>query len=261
MMRHSPSSVAWAAAAIVVAGFSATVAVARFNPGSLSRMAVVMAVAIPVLTAALCMKVSRHAGRVVSAALAVTPTFLVAGAYGFFLVVGNDAARAAVLAVAAVLVGFYFTYLVGLQTHDARFQKEDFLDLSFVIHVLTMFFVLAATFGISGFSYLPTPVIAVCVAVVALLASVETFRRAGVLASGAAFAFAFAFVAAEFVVALSFLPTSGLVNATVGAVLYAAGLRIATWTLIGRADVRTSRRQVALSFFLVLLVFSTARWN
>mgnify|MGYP001590697115 FL=1 len=190
-----------------------------------------------------------------------TPAVLVAGAFGCFLIVETSAGRLALAAATVMLAAVYLAYLRGMVRGDERFRVDDFSHFSFAVHVVSVFFVFAFAFGVTGYLRIPVPLAAFVVAVTILLATAETLRRAG-LANGSAATISAMFVAlgVQLYLALSFLPTSHLVNAAVGTVLYAAGLHAVVAALADRAPAPAFRRQFALSLLLVVIMLSTARW-
>jgi hypothetical protein len=86
-------------------------------------------------------------------------------------------------------------------------------------------------------------------------------RRAGLpRSSTVTFALTMAVIMTEATVALSQLPTSNLVDAMMGVVVYATCLHAATAVLLPSSRPPALRRHFALSFAIVILVLSTARW-
>jgi hypothetical protein len=194
--------------------------------------------------------------------LAITPAMLVSGSFGCFLIAGNVVERVGVAVVAVALLAPYLTYLRGVSRADSRFTGEKFSHLSFAVHVAAMFFVTAFSAEIPGYLRVPLPAAVISVGAAALAASAETLRRAGhVGRDAAALAASAALLMMQLFLAMSFLPTAGIVNAAVLTVLYATGLRAAAAILSG-APVKPSvmRRDFAFSFILVAVVLSTARW-
>lgn len=194
--------------------------------------------------------------------LAITPAMLTSGAFGCFLIASNPFERFGVAIVAVALLAPYLAYLRGVSRSDARFNGEKFSHLSFAVHVAAMFFVTAFSAEIPGYIRVPLPAAVAAVGAAALAASAETLRRAGHGGrDGAALAAAAAVLMMQLFLAMTFLPTAGIVNAAVLTVLYAAGLRAASAIIAGPpAYPVRMRRDFALSCLLVALVLSTARW-
>lgn len=195
--------------------------------------------------------------------LAITPAMLASGAFGCFLIAGSQPERLGVAVAAVTLLAPYLTYLRGVSRADAKFTGEKFSHLSFAVHVAAMFFVTAFSAELPGYLRVPLPAAVVAVGAAALAASAETLRRAGHSGRDAAgLAATAAVLMMQLFLAMSFLPTAGIVNAAVLTVLYATGLRAATSVISGApAAPRVMRRDFAFSCLLVAVVLSTARWN
>ena len=108
---------------------------------------------------------------------------------------------------------------------------------------------------------MPLAVRVAVIAFVSLVTVAETLRRSGaqpnvILPTSSALSL----IMAESTLALAQLPTTSLVNAMVGTVLYAACLHAMNAILVPAERTHGLARHFALSFAIVLLVMSTARW-
>ncbi len=261
MKKFSSSAVAWVSAAIVVGSFVTLSLVPRLSASAAAAMVPWVCVLGPVSIALTTFFTNRDSA--VSAALlsSITPAILLAGALGTFMTVEGDTAR---LLVAATTIGFsvlFLAYWHGMGRGDVRFSADDFAHLSFALHVVAMFFVLVSVFGLSDFLTLPLPAVAGIAGAITLVTVAETMRRAGLpRQSIVAFSATMALIMAEATVALSELPTGNLVDAMMGVVVYATCLHAATAILQPSPRPPALRRHFALSFAIVILVLSTARW-
>lgn len=252
----------WTASSLVGASFAATYAAARFAP-ALASYAIPAFAAVAIAGASVAAYgLSRTAhSRRVAALTAATPAALVAAAFGCFLIVDRMAGVGAVAATAVVLTAAYLTYLRGMVKGDERFRPQDFSHLSFAVHAVSVFFTLLVAYGMPDYLQLPVPAASVVVALIVFVATAETLRRAGLVGRDVAIlSFAFVALAVQLFIGLSFLPTSDLVNAAVGTLLYAAGLHVAVSMLDPRVPAPAYRRQFAFTLLLVVVVLSTARW-
>ncbi|HTM67977.1 MAG TPA: hypothetical protein VL426_01635 [Candidatus Binatia bacterium] len=256
------STYPWAAPLLIGAAFFAAAETARLAPGAAPAAVPALGAFASFAAAFAAFGLARMAHRPRIALLtAATPGVLVAAAFACFLIIDSSAGRIALAATAVVLSAAYLAYLRGIVRHDERFRDEDFSHLSFAVHVISVFFAFAFAFAVPNYLQTPMPAITAAVSVVILLATAESIRRAGLGGRDAALLSA-AFVAfgAQLYLALSFLPTTNLVNAAVGTVLYASGLHAAVTVLSGRSSRPAFRRQFALSFVMLAVVFATARW-
>lgn len=263
-MRFSPhKSATWLAPAIVATSFVAAAEAARRLP-ELAWMAIFVSGLLATAVAAWGgYAVSRRGhSRREAMLLAITPAMLTSGAFGCFLIAGTGIERIGVAAVAVALLAPYLTYLRGVSRADARFNGEKFSHLSFAVHVAAMFFVTAFLAEIPGYLQVPLPAAVAAVGAATLAASAETLRRAGHSGrDAAALAASAAALMMQLFLAMSFLPTAGIVNAAVLTVLYAAGLRAAVAILAGKpAAPSVARRDFAFTCLLVAVVLTTARW-
>lgn len=262
MRRAVLNTYPWTAAALIGAAFAAAYAAARWAPEAAPYVilaAGVLAVAAASFAAYGLARTS-HSRRV-AALTAATPATLVAGAFGSFLIIDHAAGVAAVAAATVVLSAIYLAYLRGMVNGDERFRPADFSHLSFAVHAVTVFFTLVASYGMPDYLQLPVPFASVAVAAIVFVVSAETLRRAGLAGKEATvLSAAFVALAVQLFVGLSFLPTSDLVNATVGTVLYSAGLHVVVAMLDSGGAAPAYRRQFAFSLLLVIIVLSTARW-
>ncbi|HTK05100.1 MAG TPA: hypothetical protein VL500_05940 [Candidatus Eisenbacteria bacterium] len=252
----------WAAPVLIGTAFAGVSLVAGLAPVA-AHLAVPALIAFASLVAAFATYGLARIGhaRRIAALTAATPAALVMGAFGCFLIVDTRVARIALAASAVILTAVYLAYVRGMVKRDERFRAEDFSHLSFAVHVTSVFFMLAFVFGAPGYLQVPMPAAAFVVALGILVATAESTRRAGLNGrDSAAITAAFAALGVQLYLALSFLPTTNLVNAAVGTVLYAAGLHAAVSALAGKVPAPAFRRQFALSFALVAIVFATARW-
>lgn len=253
----------WLAPAIVAASFVVASEAARRLPQSAWQPVVAVGFLATAVAAWGGYAVSRRGhSRREAALLAITPTMLTSGAFGCFLVAGNAVERIGVAVVAVALLAPYLTYLRGVSRADERFNSEKFSHLSFAVHVAAMFFVTAFSAVIPSYLQIPLPAAVVAVGAAALAASAETLRRAGHSGrDAAALAASAAMLMMQLFLAMSFLPTAGIVNAAVLTVLYATGLRAAAAIIAGKpATPAAARRELAFSCLLVAVVLSTARW-
>lgn len=253
----------WAVPLLIGAAFFAALEVSRLAPEPALRIVPAIgafAAAVAALAGFGLARVSHR--RRIAALTAATPAVLVAAAFGCFTIVDTSAGRLALAAAAVVLSAAYLAYLRGIVHRDARFRPEDFSHLSFAVHVISVFFAFAFAFGVPGYLQVPVPAVAAALALVILLSTAESLRRAGLSGRDTALlSSAFVALGVQFHLALSFLPTTNLVNAAVGTVLYATGLHAAVAALSGAAERPGYRRQFAFSFLLLVVVFATARWS
>lgn len=261
MKRFAASAIAWISAAIVVGSFAALYFSPRL-PSSLAMASVPWVCALAPICIALTTFLTNRGSRVLPALLSsTTPAILLAGGLGTFMTVEGDTAR---LLVAATTIGFsvlFVAYWHGMGRGDARFSDDDFAHLSFALHVVAMFFALVSAFGLSDFLALPLPAVAGIAGAITLVTVAETMRRAALpRQSIIAFSVTMSLIMAEAAVALSELPTSNLVDAMMGVVVYATCLHAATAVLQPSVRPPALRRHLALSFAIVILVLSTARW-
>jgi hypothetical protein len=186
---------------------------------------------------------------------------LVSGALSTYLTVDGNPARVLIGLTATGFSGLFLAYWRGMGSSDVRFRTDDFAHLSFAVHVVAMFFVMASAFGVT--EYVPMPLVAVVaiVGLVSLVTAAETLRRSGVRSPMLApVSLTVAALLTEASFALMQLPTTSLVNAVVGTVVYASTLHAANTILVAPSHPPAFRRHFALSFAIVILVLSTARW-
>ncbi len=261
MKRFASTAIAWISTAIVVGAFAALFEASRL-PARVSLILVAwVCVTAPLSIGLITFFTNRDTSRSSAILSSSTPAVLVAGALGTFMTVDGIAAQ---LLVASTAIGFcvlFLAYWHGMGRGDARFRADDFAHLSFALHVVATFFVLASAFSLSDFLPLPLPALAAIAGLITLVTVAETMRRAGLPSSSIpSFAVVMAVVMAEVTVALSELPTSNLVDAMIGVVVYATCLHAATAILAPTPRPAVLRRHFALSFAIVILVLFTARW-
>ena len=252
----------WSAPLLVGAAFLASFEVSRHLPSAAHAAVPALGAFAVAVSAVAGFGLARigHRGRI-AALTAATPAVLVAAAFGCFLIVDTGPGRLTLAASAVVLSVAYLSYLRGIVRRDPRFRPEDFSHLSFAVHVIAVFFAFAFAFGVPGYLPVPVPAVAGALSLVILLSTAESLRRAGLSGRDAALvSSAFVALGAQLYFALSFLPTTNLVNAAVGTVLYATGLHASVSVLSGRSSEPAFRRQFAVSFLLLVVVFATARW-
>ncbi len=251
-------------APLVVAGsFLAALWLPAFLPQvAATSIAVVLAAAVIVVTVAVVIAAHRTHGIRPSLRLAFTPASVVIAGAAYLLLVEGVIARYALVAVVATLVGMFMAALDDLlDANGLGAHREDFLHFSFALHVIAAFFLLAFLFGLQTFAEVPLPITAAAAGVLLAAIAAESLSRAGKSGKDAALlAGSLGVVSAEFYVALSFLPTTYLVDAAVGVILFAAALHLAAGVSTDGSR-NPLRRHTALIVSLLALVLGTAQWS
>ncbi len=204
---------------------------------------------------------ARAAGMSIRKALhvALIPTIFSAGSFGLFTLVEHSLARYVVAVVAVGLLAAHFMSVLGMRGESARYGIEEINHLAFVLQVIASFFCFSFAFGVSAFTTLPEPFIALATGLGVMLFVRETLWQEGFSSSYSTMvSLAFGVLGMEFFFALSFLPTTWAVDAAVALILLVSALHATIRILKG---VALPRRQFMLTFFLTLLVLGTARWT
>jgi hypothetical protein len=200
-------------------------------------------------------------GRSIAARYAVTPAFFSLSASCFLLLVEGSLWRIALIAASSAALYVWFSYVDGMRTEPGRFTTDGFAHLVRVLRVTAAFFFLSFCFGITVFMQVPVWIPALAVLVATGIVAWETLWHAK-RSSREEFPLivAVALVSAQLYVALSFLPTSAMVNAAVATTLVAFALHFAERIFDGIGAGRGLRRHFAMTAALVVLVLATARW-
>ncbi|MEY4744156.1 MAG: hypothetical protein RL272_101 [Candidatus Parcubacteria bacterium] len=252
----------WAAPFLAAAAFAATYASVHSVPAAAPYAIPALGAFAAAIVAIAAYGIARIGqARRAAALTAATPAALTAAAFGFFLVADSGVGAAAIAGSSALLAAAYLGYLRGMVKGDGRFRAPDFSHLSFAVHVVTVFFTLAVAYGMPDYLQLPVSYAAVAVAAVMAIAAAESLRRAGLAGRDVVVpSAAFAALGVQLFIGFSFLPTSDLVNAAAGTLLYASGLRVAVAMLDAKAPAPAYGRSFAFTLLLVVIVLSTARW-
>lgn len=193
--------------------------------------------------------------------IAFTPAFFTAASLGYFVLIETDAARYALAVFAVALLAVYFIQLRKALHPFIPLTLVEFAHLGYAMHVVSMFFAYAFAFGITLYVHLPALVLALSLGILGAIVAAETFRDGPATPrESAVMIAAIGLLAAELQAALSFLPTSHMVNAAVGIILFVLTLHVFKHVLAGSTDPKTIRRHFAFSSLLVVLVLFTARW-
>jgi hypothetical protein len=194
-----------------------------------------------------------------AAHVALTPTVLAAASFGAFLSVERDLSRVAVAVATMALLAAHFAFVAGMRAEASRYGTEDLGHISFAIHVVASFFCLVCAFAVVPTLAVPLPAASFAVGLFVGLVAWETLWHEGfAVAQFAPVALAFGALGAEFHAALSFLPTSPIVDAAVELTLIVSALHAALRVLKGMPLLR---RHAALTLALTVLVLGTARWT
>lgn len=192
--------------------------------------------------------------------MAVTPVVLMLGAYGYLMLAETSTLRFVITVLTTVALFVYFERLRRLSSLQ-KSEGGEFAHFSFALHVASSFFLFSFAYGLLHLVHPPVSLIAPMVGIVLISISFETMRRAGIRASHSVpLAFTLAFLATELFVAISFLPTSYIVDSVVLTILFSLALQVTRAIMKDEATTQVIRRQVFVSFILVILVLSTARW-
>jgi len=191
---------------------------------------------------------------------AAPPAFLTLSSSLFLLMAETSAGRWSLVALTVLLVAVYFENLRGAaESHKGG--TGALARLSGVLDAISLFFALAFIFGLANFYYVSLPAAALTVGLAGAALFHETLWRAGFETKGQRTLVAAAgCVCAEAYAALSFLPTSNLVNAAVAVVLLAAALRVSERVLSGAGEFKFFSRELAASLALAMVLLLTARW-
>lgn len=192
--------------------------------------------------------------------MAVTPVVLMLSAYGYLMLAETAFARHAITILTTLALFVYFEWLRRLSSLQ-KSEGGEFAHFSFALHVVSSFFLFSFAYGLLHLMHPPVSLIAPMVGIVLISISFETMRRAGIKASRSVpIAAALALLATELFVAISFLPTSYIVDSLVLTILFSLALKVTRGIMKSEGDAQMIRRQVFASFILVILVLSTARW-
>jgi len=192
---------------------------------------------------------------------ATAPSLFAVSAFGFFLLVESDAARLGVAASAAGLMLVYFTQLEKAMMNRGT-AAADLLHLLHAFHAVTLFYGYAFAFGISSYVDVSTLTITVIAGIVSAAVAWYSLPMpvSGEVKVRRLLAVAFGVVGAELYVALSYLPTAPVVNATAAVILLTSALHVCRQVAAGMANVRMHRHELATASLLVAIVLLTARW-
>jgi hypothetical protein len=192
---------------------------------------------------------------------ATAPALFAVSAFGFFLLVESDAARLGVAASAAGLMLIYFTQLEKAMMNRGP-ATADLLHLLHALHAVTLFYGYAFAFGISTYVDVSTPTVAAIAGVVSAAVAWYSLPMpvTGEVRVRRLLALAFGVLGSELYVALSYLPTAPVVNATAAVILLTSALHVCRQVAAGMANGRAHRHELATASLLVALVLLTARW-
>ncbi len=204
----------------------------------------------------------RSGGRLRALRLAAPAILLSACTFLYLLIVESSVGRYSMTFLVMFLVALYLENLRRSESGPAGSNASQLVHLCFVLDAVSMFFLLAFIFGLAAFYSVSLPSAAVAVGAVAAFLTHETLWRAGFGSRGhAGLVIAAAAVGIEGYVALSLLPTSHLVNAAVGVILFSAGLHVIKEVMSGAGEFKYFRKELVGSLSLAVLLLTTARWS
>lgn len=192
----------------------------------------------------------------------LTPFYLLATSIFFYLFLEGDSAR---MILALFTVGGIWIYLENLFTFyhlPGSYQAYALEYLSLALYIGSVFFFASGAYAAQLFLLLPVWVPALAVFWVMLGTSISVFWVSKVtLEVSIKYAVAGAICLTQLYIALAYLPTSFLLNATAFAVMYYVFLGLARAHVLHKLNNTVLVRYAGAGAAFLVLLFTTATWN
>lgn len=193
--------------------------------------------------------------------LLVTPTMLVTSAVLIFILADDSSVRLAIALTTALLMYFYEEHLFRFIHLPAAYQAYGLQNVSGVISILTVFYLMASAYATESFIRPPLAILAsvlflalFLVTAAALWMSKVPRERALIYALGGAVIFTQLFVG------VSYLPTPFMTSGAFLAVLYYLYLGLSRAHVLTKLSRMVIRRYAGIGVVMLAALILTAKW-